>query len=678
MLKKFQSDLKIGTRIAIGFGLIALIMVVTAAWSTWTMQVIHDRVEEYRALARQTNEAAMVEIKMLDTRLYVRAFLVNPSEANAAAAHKYAGETITRAAGLAREIADPEKKKLMADLSEDVKRYDAALVQVVAYQRAADKAVAGELEKAGPVIEQHLGEILDAAYRDNDQEGGVRAARAMRSFLLARLHAEHFLLDHDSATANKVGEELRAASQATAELARLANPTRRQMAERVLAEIQAYGQSFGRVAEAVIARQALISGTLDKIGTAATRTVEDFEQAAKKIQEAVGTDVEASLTNSVYVQGVTGAVAVLISIALAALIGMGVSRPVLAITESMTRLAGKDTKSEIPGAGRKDEIGQMADAVDFFRRQIIEADRLTAEQALADEQRRKDQEDRAARAQAVQKMTSDFDREVAGVLNTVSAASTELESTAGNMSNIAQQSSTQAGAVAAAAEQASANVQTVASASEELANSIREIAQQVSRSNEVAERAVSEASQTQATVEGLAAASQKIGEVVALITDIAEQTNLLALNATIEAARAGDAGKGFAVVASEVKNLANQTARATDDIRNQIGSVQTATASAVSAITGIGGIIQEIKMIITSISSAVEEQGAATQEIARNVEEAAAGTKEVTENIARVNASSNETGHSAGQVLEAAKELARQSDGLDSMVKQFLSDVRAA
>ena len=221
-----------------------------------------------------------------------------------------------------------------------------------------------------------------------------------------------------------MGEELRAASQTATELTRLPNPARGQMAERVQGEIQAYGQAFGRIAEAVIARQALVTGTLDKIGPAVTHTVEDFEQAAKKIQDAVGTKVEASLTDALYVQGVAGAVSVLLSIALAALISMGVSRPVLAITESMKRLAGKDTASEIPGASRKDEIGQIAESVDFFRRQIIEADRLTAEQVKADEQRRKDQEERAARAQAVQKMTTDFDREVAGILNTVSAAAT--------------------------------------------------------------------------------------------------------------------------------------------------------------------------------------------------------------------------------------------------------------
>ena len=200
MIKAFQSDLKIGTRISIGFGVIALIMVATAAWSTWTLQVIHDRVEDYRTLARQTNEAAMVEIKMLDTRLYVKSFLVDSRAANAEASRKYAKETIERASRLERTVADPAKKKMMGDLAAEVARYTASFDQVVAYQQTVDKAVAAELEKAGPAIEQHLTEILDAAFRDNDQEGAVRAARAMRNFLLARLYADNFLADHKSAT----------------------------------------------------------------------------------------------------------------------------------------------------------------------------------------------------------------------------------------------------------------------------------------------------------------------------------------------------------------------------------------------------------------------------------------------------------------------------------------------
>ena len=233
--------------------------------------------------------------------------------------------------------------------------------------------------------------------------------------------------------------------------------------------------------------------------------------------------------------------------------------------------------------------------------------------------------------------------------------------------------------MAAASEQATTNVQTVAAATEEMSSSVGEIGRQVSASRPRSPSARSvEAEKTNAEVQGLAEAASKIGEVVNLISDIAEQTNLLALNATIEAARAGEAGKGFAVVASEVKTLASQTAKATEEIAAQIGAIQGAVGGSVEAIKGIGKTIAEISEIATTIASAVEEQGAATQEISRNVQEAAQGTSEVTENISGVNQAAGETGAAAGQVLSAAQELSRQSETLRTEVERFLIDVKAA
>ncbi|MDJ0950846.1 MAG: methyl-accepting chemotaxis protein [Alphaproteobacteria bacterium] len=267
---------------------------------------------------------------------------------------------------------------------------------------------------------------------------------------------------------------------------------------------------------------------------------------------------------------------------------------------------------------------------------------------------------------------------VAGVVDLVSSASTELQSTAEAMSATAEETSRQATAVAAASEEASTNVQTVASAAEEMSGSVDEIGRQVNQSTDIAKKAVAEANRTNETVQGLAEAAQKIGEVVDLISDIAEQTNLLALNATIEAARAGDAGKGFAVVASEVKSLANQTAKATEEIAAQINSMQSVTGEAVDAIKGIGGTIEQINEIATAIASAVEQQGAATQEISRNVGEAAKGTTEVSSNITSVNQAAGETGASAKQVLDASSKLNQESQNLRTEVERFLQEIRAA
>jgi methyl-accepting chemotaxis protein len=252
----------------------------------------------------------------------------------------------------------------------------------------------------------------------------------------------------------------------------------------------------------------------------------------------------------------------------------------------------------------------------------------------------------------------------------------ELRNTSGGMSNNADLASKQAGAVAAASDNASENVQTVAAAAEELSSSIQEITRQVTQSSAIAGQAVTEAGETMATMRSLSEAAQKIGEVVRLIKDIAARTNLLALNATIEAARAGEAGKGFTVVASEVKNLATQTARATEEIAAQVASMQETAGNAAGAIDRIDKTIGRMNEISTSIAAAMEEQGAATQEIARNVQQAARGTSEVSSNITGLNQVVEDTGAAAVDVLTAADRLNEQAKTLRERVATFLSEVR--
>jgi len=345
--------------------------------------------------------------------------------------------------------------------------------------------------------------------------------------------------------------------------------------------------------------------------------------------------------------------------------------PMEALSASMRALADGDSSADVPGTDRGDELGEMAQAVLVFKDNLIHNAELTREQEtqrLAGDRR----------AERIAALIGGFDGKVSDMLGAVASAAQELEKTAQFMSSTAEETSDQAAAVATASDQAATNVQTVAATAEQLSNSIAEIGRQVGQSAEIAANAVSETEETNQTVQGLAAAASRIGEVVTLINDIAGQTNLLALNATIEAARAGEAGKGFAVVAQEVKNLANQTARATEEISAQITSIQSETDGAVGAIDRIREVVNEINDISMAVATAVEEQGASTREIARNVQQAARGTQEVNTNIAGVTEAAGQTGSAATQVLTSSGELSQQAENLRREVDTFLADVRAA
>lgn len=348
-----------------------------------------------------------------------------------------------------------------------------------------------------------------------------------------------------------------------------------------------------------------------------------------------------------------------------------ITRPISALVADMRDLAEGDTGIALDGAKRDDEIGDMSKAVAVFRDGMIER------QNLEDNTRQSEQKalDRQKRTES---LVAGFQAEVKSALDGLADNATTMKETANVLTDLANGTSSRASTASSASETASGNVQTVASAAEQLAASISEIGRQVADTTSIVGEATHSANSTNDKVASLADGAERIGAVISMIQDIAEQTNLLALNATIEAARAGEAGRGFAVVASEVKELASQTAKATEEISTQVTEIQGSTKDAVEAIQAIAGTMDEVNSNMTAIATSVEQQGLATSEISQNVAQAAEGTNSVVENISGVTAATGETAESATNVSHAASEVDGGTDRLRQTIDRFLKDVAAA
>ncbi|KIL98136.1 Methyl-accepting chemotaxis protein [Paramagnetospirillum magnetotacticum MS-1] len=665
-------NLNVSGRIYAGFGLIVALLLVLAGQSILTLGTSKHQIDKYAGVSDNAQRVLSLKGDFANIRRNVIIFTDSADPKALEQIRKIQPRIAKVLPEAVAATTDPTRKANLTKMQDLFTAYMAGFDKVAELRKTKMELVEKRMNVLGVGARKAISSIMETAKADGDFEASAQAGDAMENLMLARLNAVKFLADpSDDFTKETENNIKQFVAESEALTKRLRNPERKRLALEAEGNAKAYADAFAQVAAATHALDKLVfkdmAAQAAQFADLADQTVHSQDQAMDQQK----TDTEAGMERSSAATWTGAIVALGLAVLLSWLIARSIVTPLSAMTGAMTELSKGNKTVDIPARDRTDEIGAMAKAMEIFKENTLKMDKLQAEQEA---QKLRAEADRKA---ALHHMADTFEESVGKVVQTVTSAATELQGASSQMASTAHETSAQATTVASAATQASANVETVAAATEELAASISEIAKQVERSQVVANRAEEEAENTTNQVRALSENVGRIGEVVVLINDIAAQTNLLALNATIEAARAGDAGKGFAVVANEVKNLANQTAKATDEIASQIKAVQEGTGNAVKAIDTISKVISEMGEISASVASAVQEQTAATGEIARNVEQAAAGTAEVSSNINSVEQAARETGHAAEQISESATDLSRQAEYLRAEVSRFLHQVRA-
>jgi methyl-accepting chemotaxis protein len=663
-------NLRIRGRLYGGFGALVLFCAALAGFAVWQLSGIHDQVGSMTVQSKNAIRVGQIAAELQAVRRAILRYNFDHDEASYAEAEKRLTDTGEFLDLAIRETRSEERRATYKEVQKDIAELQ---LKRVALGDAVKQLVAGRdlLFTDGDKMAADVQKFVDAAQKTEFSQ----LANALEAkVLLVRVANWRLLATRDPKGVATFKTNAVKAEQQISELEKSGlPPDLAALLMPVKAGVAKYSQAFEKASAGLLLGDELYYKAVTPLTKSAVDKVENVRSAVEKAFGNTTNETNDRISSTITMQEMVAGTAVLMGLLIAFFIARGIIGPLSGLTSGMKELAGGNFGVVLPGLDRKDEVGDMAQAVETFK--------VKAEEKARDEAEAKVKQDLVAAKQRkadMIKLADDFEGAVGEIIDTVSSASTELEASANTLTSTAERAQKLTTMVAAASEEASTNVQSVASATEEMTSSVNEISRQVQDSARMAGEAVDQARKTNDRVSELSKAAARIGDVVELINTIAGQTNLLALNATIEAARAGEAGRGFAVVASEVKALAEQTAKATGEIGQQISGIQAATQESVNAIKEISGTIEKLSEISSTIAAAVEEQGAATQEISRNVQQAAQGTQQVSSHITDVQRGASETGSASSQVLSAAKSLSSDSNRLKLEVGKFLNTVRAA
>ncbi len=663
--------LKIGHRIVIGFMMVLMILAGLAFTAIQGLRQLDANFAHYGDLSGDAIIAKQLQTQLLNIQLAAREYMSSSTDKNAERFENRYSTLLGIMETAHDEIQQFDRVALLKQIDQNLGHYKQGFERLVELMTLRNKLVYDTLASIGTDINQRIDQVDRIIASSGNASLNQYAGKIRENMLLARLSLMKFVDDNRAETIaetftyledlNVADNKLRS-SMISSELAGELTGLSRRIAD--------YSREIETLRNTIEERNKLQVQTLDQRSTEILSAAEEIASTVASDTSDLEKAVMDNFTNTNTLLLIASAVAVAIGLGCALVISRGITKPVVTLTGVMKDLANENLSVDVPGKERGDELGEMASAVEVFKQNAIRTKELETEQI--EHQKRTELEKR----EMMGKMADDFNDHIGSIIDTVSSASEELSSSAKSMSDVSDQTERQVAEASAASAQTSGNVQTVATATEEMTSTIGEISVQVQQASQSAREAVSKVDATNQMMELLASNSNKIGEVVEMISQIAEQTNLLALNATIESARAGEAGKGFAVVAGEVKALAGQTAKATDEIAQQINEIQAATEKASVSMQDVSQVIQRLDEFTAAIASAMEQQNAATGEISNSIHQAAQGTEIVDNSIASVSRASQEAATASSHVMKAASELAKQSDFLKTEVQRFIDHVR--